>query len=220
MCNMEDVLQLFKTFQSITLCKNLEFPKMCHNINTQLNPMSEESKRRINLMYAVTIIAAVIAGIVFTIGSSKALEATNTTEFCTSCHSMQWVQEEWMESVHYKNASGVRAGCPDCHVPHSLGPKLYAKVMAAKDVWGEITGNIDTEEKFEEQRWTMANRVWSHMEATNSRECRSCHAFESMDLSEQEKISRKKHKKAEAQGKTCIDCHKGVAHEEPSEPDA
>jgi cytochrome c-type protein NapC len=39
-----------------------------------------------------------------------------------------------------------------------------------------------------------------------------------MDLSEQEKLSRKKHKRAEEEGKTCIECHKGVAHEEPYEP--
>ena len=181
--------------------------------------MSDQSNRKFNVVYLITFIGAVIAGVVFTLGSSSALEATNTVEFCTSCHSMQYVEEEWMESVHYKNASGVRAGCPDCYVPHSLGPKLYAKVMAAKDVWGEIIGTIDTEEKFEDHRWTMANRVWSHMEKTDSRECRSCHAFDSMDLTEQERTSRKKHKRAEAQGITCIECHKGIAHEEPMEPD-
>ena len=91
-------------------------------------------------------------------------------------------------------------------------------MMAAKDVWGEIMGTIDTEEKFEQHRWEMANRVWAKMEATDSRECRSCHEFNSMDFSEQEKLSRKKHKRAEEEGKTCIECHKGVAHEEPYEP--
>ena len=182
--------------------------------------MSDESSKPVGLFRWISIIFTIVIGVFLTLGSSAVIETTNTEEFCTSCHSMQWVQQEWMESLHYKNASGVRAGCPDCHVPHSLGPKLYAKVMAAKDVWGEIMGTIDTEEKFEQHRWKMANRVWAKMEATNSRECRSCHTFEAMDFSEQEKISRKKHKKAEERGKTCIDCHKGVAHTEPTEPDA
>lgn len=182
--------------------------------------MSDTPKYSLGFIRWIGALVLLGVGFFFAIGSSAVLETTNTTEFCTSCHSMQWVQEEWMESVHYKNASGVRAGCPDCHVPHALGPKLLAKALAAKDVWGEINGTIDTEEKFEQHRWTMANRVWAKMEATDSRECRSCHEFESMALREQEKISRKKHKKAQAAGKTCIDCHRGVAHEEPSAPDA
>jgi cytochrome c-type protein NapC len=42
-----------------------------------------------------------------------------------------------------------------------------------------------------------------------------------MDLKEQDRSARKKHKKiAKGSGKTCIDCHKGVAHEIPKEPDA
>ena len=180
--------------------------------------MADTPKQSFGFFRWIGVLAIIGVGFFFAIGSSTVLDATNTTEFCTSCHSMQWVEEEWMESVHYQNASGVRAGCPDCHVPHSLGPKLVAKVLAAKDVWGEINGTIDTKEKFEAHRWTMANRVWSRMEATDSRECRSCHEFESMDLSEQEKISRKKHKKAQAEGKTCIECHKGVAHKKPRDP--
>ena len=170
--------------------------------------------------FQVAFLLAIGIGIAIAVGTSTVAEKTNTTEFCTSCHSMQWVTAEWKESYHYKNASGVRAECADCHVPHSLGPKLYAKVIAAKDVWGEITGSINTKEKFEKHRWTMANRVWEKMRATNSRECQSCHAFEFMNTSEQAKFSRKKHLKAQKQGQTCIDCHKGIAHEEPENPDA
>ena len=161
----------------------------------------------------------VLVGALLTVGSSTTLEITNTTEFCTSCHSMQWVKEEWMESVHYSNISGVRTECSDCHVPHSMGPKLYAKLRAAKDVWHEILGTIDTEENFEHHRWQMANAVWDRMKATDSRECQSCHTIAAMDLKEQDRSARKKHKKAETKGKTCIDCHKGVAHDMPDEPD-
>lgn len=165
------------------------------------------------LAAALLIIGAVSMAI-----SSVTLEATNSTDFCTSCHSMQWVQEEWMESIHYTNISGVRAGCSDCHVPHSLGPKLYAKIRAAKDVWHEILGTIDDEEKFEKHRWQMANAVWKRMKANDSRECQSCHTIAAMDLKEQDRSARKKHKNAETRGKTCIDCHTGVAHRLPKRP--
>ncbi len=171
-------------------------------------------------MKSVFVILVLILGFAMAFASNKTLESTNTTEFCTSCHSMQWVQEEWMESVHYSNISGVRANCSDCHVPHSTGPKLVAKLRAAKDVWHEILGTIDDEEKFEQHRWQMANAVWDRMKATDSRECKSCHTVAAMDLKEQDRSARKKHKKI-AKGdseKTCIDCHKGVAHEIPKEP--
>ncbi|MEA7581093.1 NapC/NirT family cytochrome c, partial [Salmonella enterica subsp. enterica serovar Anatum] len=41
----------------------------------------------------------------------------DTTEFCVSCHSMQPVYQEYKQSVHFQNASGVRAECHDCHIP-------------------------------------------------------------------------------------------------------
>jgi len=40
-----------------------------------------------------------------------------------------------------------------------------------------------------------------------------------MATDEQDKIARKKHAKARDEGKTCIDCHKGVAHDMPDEPE-
>lgn len=147
------------------------------------------------------------------------LAYTNTMEFCVSCHSMQVNLRELEETPHFKNASGVRATCHDCHVPHDFLPLMKAKILAAKDVWGEITGKIDTLEKYEAHRWEMANSVWRKMEASDSRECRSCHAFDAMDFSEQDRSARNRHSRAEERGETCIDCHKGIAHEEPDEPE-
>ncbi len=152
-------------------------------------------------------------------GLNHTLHMTNTNEFCTSCHSMKIVFEEYKESIHYKNVSGVRAQCSDCHVPKSLGPKLLAKLLAAKDVMHELLGTIDTEQKFEALRWQMANRVWDNMKKTDSRECKVCHRFSAMELDEQDNTARKKHISAVKKQKTCIDCHRGVAHEEPIAPD-
>ena len=144
---------------------------------------------------------------------------TNRMEFCTSCHTMVINYEEYKETRHYKNAIGVQATCADCHVPKEFFPKLKAKIMAAKDVYHEIIGTIDTPEKYEKHRWKMASAVWDKMRASDSRECRSCHDYENMDLSEQDRSARKKHTRAPLEGKTCIDCHTGIAHEEPLEPD-
>jgi len=162
-----------------------------------------------------------VAGMVFWGGFGVALDKTNELEFCVSCHSMQINLEEYKETVHYKNRTGVRAVCSDCHVPKELGPKLWAKLMAYKDVMHEILGTIDTREKFEAHRWEMANRVWDKMRARDSHECRNCHKMDAWDFDVQGKSAKNKHQRLVegASDKTCIDCHAGIAHTEPEEPD-
>jgi cytochrome c-type protein NapC len=61
----------------------------------------------------------------------------------------------------------------------------------------------------------MAKHEWARMKESNSAGCRNCHSFTAMNLDEQAKGAQSKHAEAEAAGKTCIDCHKGVAHKLP-----
>lgn len=159
-----------------------------------------------------------VGGISFA-GFNTFFNYTNDTEFCISCHSMQTNYKEYKDTLHYKNASGVKAGCADCHVPKQTGAMFAAKIIAARDVFYEMIGTIDTPEKFEARRWEMANTVWQRMRANDSRECRNCHRYEDMDTSLQDKRTTKKHSTAIEKGKTCIDCHSGIAHEEPLEPE-
>ncbi|OCW56367.1 NapC/NirT family cytochrome c [Hoeflea olei] len=159
--------------------------------------------------------AGVLVGVFGFVGFHTALEKTTTTEFCVSCHSMADNNfEEYKQTVHYKNPSGVRAGCPDCHVPKG-GLELYqAKLLAAKDVWSEIAGTIDTREKFNSERLRMAKTVWATMKANDSAQCRSCHSYDAMDF-EHQRPKAVKMRQAAKDGGTCIDCHKGIAHELP-----
>ena len=169
--------------------------------------------------HAIAMVIIFFAGAIAFGGFNSILAYTNEMEFCTSCHSMKINLEEYKETLHYKNASGVQATCADCHVPKEFFPKMKAKILAYKDVLHEILGTIDTKEKYEAHRWDMASRVWAKMEANDSRECRSCHTFDNMEFSEQGRMARKKHPRAQLKGQTCIDCHKGIAHEEPEEPE-
>ncbi len=50
------------------------------------------------------------------------------------------------------------------------------------------------------------------MKATDSRECKNCHNFNTMKPEAQKKRARKQHANAQEEGLTCIDCHKGIAH--------
>ncbi len=167
----------------------------------------------------VVLVLGVVAGIVFWGGFNTAMVASNTTAFCISCHEMRdTVYKEYQETMHYSNPSGVQATCADCHVPRQWVHKVVRKVQATRELYHKALGTIDTPEKFEAKRWVLANRVWDQMKATDSRECRNCHSFETMDTTEQDRSARKKHIRAQEKGETCIDCHKGIAHEYPSRP--
>jgi len=154
-----------------------------------------------------------IAGIVFWGGFNTAMEATNTLEFCIGCHEMEEnVYQEYKPTIHYSNRTGVRAGCPDCHVPDPWFHKVVRKIKASNEIYHKIMGTVDTPEKFETHRLEMAKRVWKTMKETDSRECRNCHNFESMAPQFQRPRARKQHLNAFETGQTCIDCHKGIAH--------
>jgi cytochrome c-type protein NapC len=159
-----------------------------------------------------------VAGIIFWGGFNTALEVTNTERFCTSCHEMRDnVYQEIQTTIHFTNRSGVRATCPDCHVPHNWTFKIARKIQASKEVWGAIFGTINTREKFESKRLELAQHEWERMKANDSRECRNCHAFEYMDFTRQSPRASQAHSTFLAnRERTCIDCHKGIAHHLPS----
>ena len=155
-----------------------------------------------------------LGGIIFWGGFNTGMEATNTEQFCSNCHAP--IVEEIKETIHYSNRSGVRAICSDCHVPHNWTDKMVRKVQASKELVAFAMGTIDTNEKFYDRRRHLADREWARMKKNNSQECRNCHEFEFMDFSEQGQRSVKMHSTALASGdKTCIDCHKGIAHKLP-----
>ncbi len=154
------------------------------------------------------------SGIIFSAVFELGLEYTNTEDFCANaCHSMnEFIKPEWEKSVHYKNRTGVRAICSDCHVPKDFLPKMVAKVVAVKDLYHEIIGSMNTREEFDASRLKMARRVWEKMRNTDSRECRSCHTIDHMAFDKQLSFQ---HKTVTEMGRTCIDCHKGIAHNLP-----
>jgi cytochrome c-type protein NapC len=160
--------------------------------------------------------AGFVSGIIFWGGFNTGMEATNTMDFCIGCHEMKNnVYEEYKTTIHYSNRTGVRAVCSDCHVPKDWTHKIIRKVQASKEVFGKITGVIDTKEKFEAHRLEMAQREWARMKSRDSIECRNCHSFDAMSPEMQKKTPYKKHMEAKAEGKTCIDCHQGIAHRLP-----
>jgi cytochrome c-type protein NapC len=170
---------------------------------------------RVTLGLGVLAVALVLAG-GFAIAGAAGLAWTNTESFCIGCHEMREnVYAEFKGTPHDTNRTGVRAICSNCHVPHEPGPMLVRKVRATFEIWGHLTGVIDTKEKFEKHRYELAKRVWTRMVATDSLECRNCHTRSAMQKSKQTEKAQDRHTKADAEGLTCIECHYGIAHTEP-----
>ncbi|MFD1008739.1 NapC/NirT family cytochrome c [Oceanisphaera ostreae] len=162
----------------------------------------------------VVLLMGFIGGLLFWGAFNTGMEATNTEAFCSSCHAP--IVKEIRETIHYSNRSGVRAICSDCHVPHDWTDKIVRKVQASKELAFHFLGTIDTDEKFKARRGHLAHREWQRMKDNNSQECRNCHQFDYMDFSEQGPRAVSQHSTALAVGdKTCVDCHKGIAHKLP-----
>lgn len=145
------------------------------------------------------------------------LEITNRQEFCISCHEMRDnVFQEYKTKGHYANRTGVRATCPDCHVPREWLPKVARKIKASNELFHWMLGSINTKEKFEKKRGELAGHVWNSMHANNSHECRNCHDHAAMEERVQKPIAVGMHSLGAGWNMTCIDCHKGIVHSLPA----
>jgi cytochrome c-type protein NapC len=88
------------------------------------------------------------------------MELTNSSAFCISCHEMDAnVYLEYKKTIHYSNRTGVRATCPDCHVPKTWIHKIARKVQATNELYHHFVGSIDTREEFEAKRLKLATSI-------------------------------------------------------------
>ena len=173
---------------------------------------------------AIAFVLAGFLGVVLVSGAlvvagAAGLAWTNTEAFCIGCHEMRDnVYAEFKGTIHDVNRTGVRAICSDCHVPREPVAMVKRKFKATLELWGHFRGIVDTPEKFEAHRAQLAQNVWRRMKQTDSIECRNCHHADKMDPDKQSDKAKARHAKGKAEGKTCIDCHFGIAHKEPQGP--
>ncbi|PSW07269.1 pentaheme c-type cytochrome TorC [Photobacterium lipolyticum] len=172
----------------------------------------------VHISLGVLTLGGFIAGVLFWGGFNTALEMTNTEKFCIGCHEMRDnVYEELQSTVHWSNRSGVRATCPDCHVPHNWTDKIARKMQASKEVFGSIFGTINTREKFLEKRLELAQHEWKRFSSNKSLECKNCHDYDSLNWEEMSSLANVQMKQAAERDQSCIDCHKGIAHQLPAD---
>jgi nitrate/TMAO reductase-like tetraheme cytochrome c subunit len=146
------------------------------------------------------------------------LHATSSTEFCFNCHSHQnFIRPEYEASSHWRNTSGVTAGCADCHLPHGWFEYTWTKMVVSLDVIPELQGKLGTQEKYDAARGEMAKKVWIEARLDGSEYCHHCHDKANMDLENQGKLAQRRHRKAAEEGTPCIDCHQGIVHALPAD---
>ena len=162
------------------------------------------------------LLGAVVVS-VLAAGTATLVQATNSTAFCASCHVYDEFYPEFEESSHHSNGLGLQAGCADCHLPHdNWWSMLTAKARSGiVDAWAYAVEGIDTPEAFQHVRRELAERVWERYRRNDSRFCRGCHDPRAWQVAAQSPKAQARHELAHEQGRTCIDCHKGVAHAIP-----
>lgn len=161
---------------------------------------------------------AVGVGVLALGGFQVSMHATNANEFCYSCHvGMDTIVEEYQQSIHFSNATGVQADCADCHVPKEFLPKMWTKIRATKDVYHMLMGKVNLE-NFEELRVHQAEVTHKIMKGRDSQECKNCHNPEEWDTERQSARARNHHdpEQWKKDDETCVDCHVGVAHKKPA----
>jgi cytochrome c-type protein NapC len=152
---------------------------------------------RVALRVAATALVVSVVAAGFVVAGAAGLAWTNTEPFCISCHEMRDnVYAEFKDTIHDKNRTGVRAICSDCHVPREPVALIARKMRATFELWGHITGVVDTKEKFEAHRYELAKRVWVRMKETDSLECRNCHHENAWNLDTQSERAKSRHAKA------------------------
>ncbi len=164
-------------------------------------------------MLAGAIIACALLAII--VGGEAAI---STNAFCTSCHSMTYVQKELEKSDHYA-ALGVDPGCKDCHIPQGFSNfhlALQTHIMdGSRELFLELTEDYSTKKKFNARRLEMAHYARMNMKRWDSVTCRACHK----KTRPPGKSAKAAHAKMESKGATCIDCHQNLVHKEVEETD-
>jgi cytochrome c-type protein NapC len=158
-----------------------------HAAATQPDRAKHRGGRR-GILLAAAAAAFMCLGVVAVALTNAFVNYTSTDSFGgTTCHSMTWAAKTYQRSPHFDNRYGVRVTCGDCHIPYEsnhptplqyIGLLLFKADRGAKDVWGELTKRIGTEEAWKKRRPQLAATVATFLKTHDSITCRGCHTLE------------------------------------------
>lgn len=168
------------------------------------------------------LIIGVGVGVVGVGATTTMVHWSGSTEFCgTACHNMTWAKEAYQQGKHFKTASGVTAGCADCHIPYEStapNPFQYVAMLAykakagARDAYHTALGTIGTEEKWEANRERLSKNVEEWMVGNQFMTCRGCHNLEKFAGKDNPMVVELHSGILKQEGFNCLQCHEGVGH--------
>ena len=156
---------------------------------------------KVIIFTSMVVVFVIVVLFSFTIWS---VEYTSSEEFCISCHEMVEPYQQWKESAHYNNESGVVATCADCHLPTDMISKIKVKIITGtRDMYVHYLGDpegLDFKELARKAR-----------ENISDDSCVQCHKnlFPAY-LSKGGFIAHRSLERGVE--KKCVECHKHIAH--------
>lgn len=143
-------------------------------------------RRFLSLDKRLLLAIGVFLGIAFTVGFSTSIHATDTADFCATCHVMAPEYESFIDSTH------AHLNCNDCHAPTDN----YAKKLLFKAEAGFHDIYMNT---FKSDEIPEVIHATAASEEVINNNCISCHQSTLQDVSHDAKDS-------------CTDCHRFVPH--------
>jgi cytochrome c-type protein NapC len=163
----------------------------------------------------VLVLAGFVAGVVFWGGFNTALELTNTEKFCTGCHEMRDnVFAELKSTIHFTNRS-VRARA----VPIATSAQVVDRQDRAQDA--SLQGGLGPSirhHRHKENSSTIGSSCATRMGTLQGQRLPGMPQLpqhRSMDIPSSRRASVAHQRFLFTAEKTCIDCHKGIAHKLP-----
>ncbi|MFU0841518.1 MAG: Cytochrome c-type protein [Burkholderia sp.] len=164
----------------------------------------------------------VVIGIVLVGALTSVVHWAGTEKFCGEfCHSMDTTYTAYQKGQHFRTASGMTAGCSDCHLKyHSnehVGPIDYVAMLWDKaksgtsSFFGEVRGTMSTPEKQVAKRKELSEKVHKHMVDQNFSTCRGCHDLSRMYNPKKPAVAAF-HKGFIEKPADCLACHPTAGH--------
>ena len=149
----------------------------------------------------------IVAGLIVlgAIGFAGTVVATESNEFCVSCHELDYAYTGWERSTHVNNPEGVVANCVDCHVPPQLLDLTFSKVDSLNELYSHWFKPSSDPFWWQQHLPHMQARAHERMKDDN---CLRCHKWRFEPTSPEGKIA---HATAPATTR-CVQCHQHFVH--------
>ena len=169
--------------------------------------MNKSQSHQIKSRWKYIFLSGIIIGILAIMGMNKAIVATSTDQYCSSCHSHPHVTLSWKLSTHFDNRGGVVVKCVECHLPPKGVEYLRKKIkFGVKDAYGEIFKDAS------EINWDEKSKLEHAIKFTFKESCIKCHQnLFPLELSKEGNEAHLYYTQIPDQIH-CINCHINVGH--------